>query len=69
MPSTIRPKVIRYGNVVIDPRFPDRNPDNAMYKYKLLAEGDSWFTLGAVPSSNLLFNLQRVEAGRTGHDR
>ena len=58
MASTIRPTVIRYGDVVIDSRFPERNPDNPMYKYRLLAEGDSWFTLGAVPSSNLLFNLQ-----------
>ena len=58
MASTIRPTVIRYGDVVIDPRFPERNPDNARYKCRVLAEGDSWFTLGAVPSTNLLFNLE-----------
>ena len=52
----IRPQVIRYGD--IDKRFPERDPDNRRYKFKVLAEGDSWFTLGAVPSSNLLFSLE-----------
>jgi lysophospholipase L1-like esterase len=52
----IRPQVIRYGD--IDKRFPEKDPDSRMYQCKVLAEGDSWFTLGAVPSSNLLLNLQ-----------
>ena len=51
----IRAQVIRYGD--IDKRFPERDPDSRKYEFKVLAEGDSWFTLGAVPSSNLLFNL------------
>jgi hypothetical protein len=51
-----RAQVIRYGD--IDKRFPERDPDSRMYKGKVLAEGDSWFTLGGVPSSNLLFNIQ-----------
>lgn len=31
--------------------------DDASYKYKLLAEGDSWFATGAIPSSNLLYEM------------
>lgn len=33
------------------------SPDNRSYQYRILAEGDSWFSLGAVPSSSLLFEL------------
>jgi len=55
----IRPQVIRYGD--IDKRFPERDPDSRKYTFKLLAEGDSWFTLGGVPSSNLLFNLEMTK--------
>lgn len=51
-----RAQVLHYGD--IDPRFPERNPESSKYKYKVLAEGDSWFTLGAVPSSNLLFQME-----------
>jgi lysophospholipase L1-like esterase len=54
-----RAQVIRYGD--IDPRFPERNPESSLYKYKILAEGDSWFTLGAVPSSNLLFQIETTK--------
>lgn len=52
----IRAQVIRYGDV--DKRFPERDPDSRVYKCKVLAEGDSWFTLGGVPSSNMLFQIQ-----------
>lgn len=31
---------------------------DGMYAWHLLAEGDSWFTIGAVPSSNLLYELR-----------
>lgn len=34
------------------------NPDDPTYRYRILAEGDSWFSIGAIPSSNLLFELQ-----------
>jgi lysophospholipase L1-like esterase len=33
-------------------------PNDPAYGWHLLAEGDSWFTIGAVPSSNLLFELR-----------
>jgi len=54
----MRAQVINHGDLTQDSRFPDRNPDNPMYACRLLAEGDSWFTLGAVPSSNILFNIE-----------
>lgn len=31
---------------------------DALYRWHLLAEGDSWFSIGAVPSSNLLYELR-----------
>src|SRR5438874_3608775 len=34
------------------------DPDSFDYRHRLLAEGDSWFTLGGLPTSNLLFSLQ-----------
>ncbi len=33
------------------------DPDDETYTWRFLAEGDSWFTIGAVPSSNLLYEL------------
>jgi lysophospholipase L1-like esterase len=33
------------------------DPDDATYPWRFLAEGDSWFTIGAVPSSNLLYEM------------
>jgi lysophospholipase L1-like esterase len=33
------------------------DPDDESYAWRFLAEGDSWFTIGAVPSSNLLYEL------------
>lgn len=38
-----------------DPRM---SPGSAEYAYRLLAEGDSWFTIGGIPSSNLLYELR-----------
>ncbi|MEP7183237.1 MAG: SGNH/GDSL hydrolase family protein [Betaproteobacteria bacterium] len=35
-----------------------RDPDSGDYRWRLLAEGDSWFTLGGLPTSNLLFTLE-----------
>jgi lysophospholipase L1-like esterase len=34
------------------------NPDDRDYAWRFLAEGDSWFTIGAIPSSNLLYELR-----------
>lgn len=33
-------------------------PGDPRYAWHLLAEGDSWFTLAAIPSSNLLYELR-----------
>src|SRR5258706_7948583 len=32
--------------------------DDPIYDWRILAEGDSWFSIGAIPSSNLLFELR-----------
>ena len=34
------------------------SPDNPDYPWHFLAEGDSWFTIAAIPSSNLLLELR-----------
>jgi lysophospholipase L1-like esterase len=34
------------------------NPDDPDFDWRILAEGDSWFTIGAIPSSNLLYELR-----------
>ena len=34
------------------------NPDDPDYAWRILAEGDSWFTIGAIPSSSLLYELR-----------
>ncbi|MDZ7595139.1 MAG: GDSL-type esterase/lipase family protein [Thiobacillus sp.] len=34
------------------------SPDDPDYAWRILAEGDSWFTIGAIPSSNLLYELR-----------
>ena len=36
----------------------DQSPDNPLFDYRLLAEGDSWFSLGGIPTSNLLFSMK-----------
>lgn len=50
-PDLVHPRDLGHGElspVVGDPEYP----------WHLLAEGDSWFTIGAVPSSNLLYELR-----------
>lgn len=37
---------------------PPADPNNGEYAWHLIAEGDSWFSLGAIPSSNLLGDLR-----------
>ena len=32
--------------------------DDPAYAWRFLAEGDSWFTIGAIPSSNLLYEMR-----------
>lgn len=57
--STFSPNVISWTEIdrgVSTP--PATNPDDALYDWRILAEGDSWFSLGALPSSNLLFELR-----------
>ncbi len=34
------------------------NVDDSAYDWRFLAEGDSWFSIGAIPSSNLLYQLR-----------
>lgn len=38
-----------------------RLDDTTNYRWRLLSEGDSWFTVGAIPSSNLLYELELTE--------
>ena len=33
-------------------------PDSSEYDWHFLAEGDSWFSIGALPSSNLIFEMR-----------
>jgi lysophospholipase L1-like esterase len=49
--DVVHPADLRAGEASVSPFEPE-------YGYHLLAEGDSWFTLGAVPSSNLLYELR-----------
>lgn len=36
----------------------DCNPHDRQYRYRILAEGDSWFSIGGFPGSNLLFPMR-----------
>ena len=51
-----RPQVISWSSVQAGDG--DSNPDSVMFDHKLLAEGDSWFSLGGMPTSNLLFSMK-----------
>lgn len=42
---------------------PRSSPGSAEFAYRLLAEGDSWFTIGGIPSSNLLYELRLPQSG------
>lgn len=50
-PDIIYPSQLNIGNQ-------SANPDDPIYDWRILAEGDSWFSIGAIPSSNLLFELR-----------
>ncbi len=54
-------RLISQGAITADERFPDSNPDDKRFKRRLLAEGDSWFSLGSVPYENLLMELDFPE--------
>lgn len=53
----MKPYIISHAAITSDERFPGNNPDDARYKRRLLAEGDSWYSLGSVPYENLLMEL------------
>jgi len=55
MQLTIPGTVISIGNLSPD-KYPGGTDDTSFVK-RILCEGDSWFSLGAIPSSNLLFGL------------
>jgi hypothetical protein len=57
----MKAKIIPHGEVTLDTRFPENNPDNPRYKRRLLAEGDSWFSMGSVPFENVLLELDFPE--------
>lgn len=48
------PDVVAWGNVELG----QVDPSDSLYDYRILAEGDSWFSLGAIPTSNLLLSMQ-----------
>jgi lysophospholipase L1-like esterase len=42
---------------------PGSSPGSAEFAYRILAEGDSWFTIGGIPSSNLLYEMRLPQSG------
>ncbi|NNJ93138.1 MAG: SGNH/GDSL hydrolase family protein, partial [Halobacteria archaeon] len=36
----------------------DSDPNDSLYDNRILAEGDSWFSMGGIPTSNLLFSMR-----------
>jgi hypothetical protein len=56
MPGNFRPEVMSWG--FIDWNDPFHTPESSLFEYRILAEGDSWFSLGAIPTSNLLFSMR-----------
>lgn len=51
-----RPHVVAWGNVEAGEN--DSDPNDSLFDNRILAEGDSWFSLGAIPTSNLLFSMR-----------
>ena len=54
--GTFRPTVVTWEDMLDEPVHPGVDP--AFYKQFILAEGDSWFTLGGIPTSNLLWSMR-----------
>ena len=50
------PDIIYWRN--LDSADPPISLNDPSYQLKILAEGDSWFSIGALPSSNLLYELR-----------
>jgi lysophospholipase L1-like esterase len=42
---------------------PGSSPGSAEFAYRILSEGDSWFTIGGIPSSNLLYEMRFPRQG------
>ena len=42
---------------------PGSSPGSAEFAYRILTEGDSWFTIGGIPSSNLLYEMRLPQPG------
>jgi lysophospholipase L1-like esterase len=51
-----RSNILRWMDIELSR--PETNPDHIFHRHKVLAEGDSWFTIGGVPPWNLLFSLE-----------
>ena len=68
--GTFRPTVVSWDDILDDPVHPGVDP--AFYNQFILAEGDSWFTLAGIPTSNLLWSMRFhkrtmiVNCGRPG---
>ena len=53
-----RAHVISWMEVDYSEEDPMWNPDDDYYDHRILAEGDSWFTIAGIPTSNLLFSMR-----------
>ncbi len=52
----LRPSVVPWDNV--DSGENTSDPYDVLYDNRILAEGDSWFSMGGMPTSNLLFSMK-----------
>ena len=53
----MRPNVVPWEGVEAGEEGSDPD-DTSLYDNRILAEGDSWFSLGGIPTSNLLFSMK-----------
>lgn len=54
--DSIRPSLIYADRVSAE--FPETNPDDPRWRLRILAEGDSWFSIGGTGNGNLLEELR-----------
>ncbi|MGB5259973.1 MAG: SGNH/GDSL hydrolase family protein [Gammaproteobacteria bacterium] len=54
--TMMRPDVVPWGNVGTEEH--ESDPNDSLYDNRILAEGDSWFSMGGIPTSNLLFSMR-----------
>lgn len=52
----MHPEVVPWDNVGTDEH--ESDPNDSLYDNRILAEGDSWFSMGGIPTSNLLFSMR-----------